>query len=348
MTQPEFRQLGASNFTVPEICLGTMTFGEQTDEADAHSQLDFALAAGVNFFDTAEMYAVPPRAETCGASECILGRWLSRQTREKIIIATKVAGPSRNLDWIRNGPHAMDRKNIRAAIEGSLKRLCTDYIDIYQLHWPERNQPMFGQWQFDPNKERVCTPILEQLEALGELVREGKIRHIGLSNEHPWGVIQFVKLAEQFNLPRVVSTQNAYHLLNRTFETGLAETCYREQVGLLAYSPLAFGHLTGKYLPGSNATGRLTTWPQFGQRYTKPNVQAAVQAYVALAKKHDLTPLQLALGFVRSRWFVASTIIGASSLEQLKQTLPATLTPISDALLEEIDAIHLQFTNPAP
>lgn len=342
------RSLGRSDLLVPDVCLGTMTFGEQTSEADAHAQLDYALAAGVNFIDTAEMYAVPARPETSGASEEIVGRWLARQTRDKVIVATKVAGPARSMSWIRNGPLALDRTNIRAAIEGSLRRLQTDYIDLYQLHWPERNQPMFGQWQFDPAGERGATPIREQLEALAELVREGKIRQIGVSNEHPWGIMQFTRLADELGLPHIVATQNAYHLMNRVFETGLTEVCHREQVGLLAYSPLAFGHLSGKYLDNPAASGRLTQWPAFGQRYTKPNVIPAVTAYVELARRHGLTPTQLALGFVRSRWFVASTIIGASSLEQLKETLPATQTPISAELLGEIDAIHLRYTNPAP
>ena len=207
---------------------------------------------------------------------------------------------------------------------------------------------MFGQWQFEPEKDRPCTPIREQLEALAALVREGKVRQIGVSNEHPWGIMQFRKLAAEHGLPNIVSTQNAYSLLNRSFETGLAEVCHHEQVGLLAYSPLAFGHLTGKYLNDPSAAGRLTQWPAFGQRYTKVNVVPAVAAYVALAKKYDMTLTQMALGFVRSRWFVASTIIGASSLAQLQETLPATLTPIPDELVAEIDAIHLRYTNPAP
>jgi aryl-alcohol dehydrogenase-like predicted oxidoreductase len=325
-----------------------MTFGEQTGEADAHAQLDYALGEGVNFIDTAEMYAVPPRAETCGTTETIVGNWLARQPRDKIILATKVAGPSRNLNWIRKGPLALDRANIRAAMEGSLSRLQTDYIDLYQIHWPARNQAMFGQWQFDPSNEREVTSIREQLEALAELVREGKVRQIALSNEHPWGIMQFTRLAEEHGLPRIASTQNAYNLLNRTFETGLAEVCYRENVGLLAYSVLAFGHLTGKYLSNPAAAGRITQWPAFGQRYSKPNVAPAIAAYVALAARHGLTPTQLALGFVHSRWFVSSSIIGASSLAQLKETLPATRTPIAKEILAEIDAIHLQYTNPAP
>ncbi|RIX42062.1 MAG: aldo/keto reductase [Rhodocyclales bacterium GT-UBC] len=340
--------LGRSPIAIPEICLGTMTFGEQTGETDAHAQLDYALDAGVNFFDTAEMYAVPARKETYGASESILGRWLTRQSRDKILIATKVAGPSRNLDWIRGGPAALDRANIRAAVEGSLRRLQTDYIDLYQLHWPERNQPMFGQWQFNPANERACTPIREQLEALGELVAEGKIRCIGVSNEHPWGIMQFLRLSDELKLPRIVSTQNAYNLLNRSFEGALAEVCHHEQIGLLAYSPLAFGLLSGKYHDDPDAPGRLKLWPAFGQRYTKPNVQPAVAAYAELARQHGLTPTQLALGFVRSRWFVSSNIIGASSLLQLKETLPAALTPIPQPVLDAIDAIHLRYTNPAP
>ena len=348
MTPFHINPLGGSSLKVPEVCLGTMTFGEQTDEDDAHAQLDFALAAGINFIDTAEMYAVPTRAETYGASERIVGRWLKRQTRDQVLISTKVAGPSRNLSWIRNGPPAMDRTNIRAAIDGSLQRLQTDYVDLYQLHWPERNQPMFGEWKFEPKKDKECTTIGEQLEALGELVREGKVRQIGLSNEHPWGIMEFTRLADELGLPRIASTQNAYSLLNRTFETGLAEVCHRQKIGLLAYSPLAFGHLTGKYLTTPNAAGRLTRWPGFGARFNKPNVPAAVHAYAELAARHGLTPLQLALGFVRSRWFVTSTIIGASTLTQLKETLPAMQTPMSPELLDEIDAIHLRYTNPAP
>ncbi len=348
MTSLTHKTLGQSGLSIPDVCLGTMTFGEQTSQQDAHAQMDFALGNGINFFDTAEMYAVPPRAETYGASERIVGNWLKRQPRDKIIIASKVAGPARGMNWIRGGPLSMNRENIRQAIQGSLQRLQTDYLDLYQLHWPERNQPMFGQWQFDPANERECTPIREQLETLADLVKEGKVRTIGVSNEHPWGIMQFLKLADELGLPRIASTQNQYNLINRSFETGLAEMCHREQIGLLAYSPLAFGHLSGKYLLDPQAPGRLSRWPNFGQRYLKPNVPAAVQAYAALAKEFALTPVQLALGFVRSRFFVSSTIIGASSFEQLKETLPATRTPISSELLDAINAIHLRYTNPAP
>lgn len=340
--------VGRNGFKIPSICLGTMTFGQQTSESDAHSQLDYAQLRGVNFIDTAEMYSVPPRAETFGRSEQIVGNWLKKQARNSVLIATKVAGPSRNLNWIRGGPLALDRENIRTAINGSLKRLQTDYVDLYQLHWPERNQPMFGEWQYHPANNRESTSIRTQLEALAELVEEGKIRAIGLSNEHPWGVMQFIRLADELGLPHIVSTQNAYNLLNRNFESGLSEVCHHEQVGLLAYSPLAFGHLTGKYLKNPDNPGRLMQWPNFGQRYTKPNVLPATQAYAALAQSHGLSLTQMALGFVHSRWFVSSTIIGASSLSQLQETLPATLTPISEQLISEINAIHLQYTNPAP
>lgn len=343
-----YRVLGGQGPMVSAVCLGTMTFGQQTGEADAHAQLDMAFERGVNFVDTAEMYAVPPRAETYGASETIVGRWLRRQAREKVVLATKVAGPARSLGWIRGGPPALDRANIRAAVEGSLRRLQTDYIDLYQLHWPERNQPMFGQWDYDPSNERECTSIRAQLEALGELVVEGKIRHVGLSNEHPWGVAEFVRVARESGLPRVVSIQNAYSLLSRVFEYGLAEVCHREQVGLLAYSPLAFGHLTGKYLADPAAPGRLNEFAGFGQRYTKPNVLPAVEAYVALARQHGMTPTELALSFVYRCRHVASTIIGASSVRQLAENLDAWSCALSPELYEEINRIHLRYTNPAP
>jgi len=342
------RPLGASALSVSDVCLGTMTFGQQTSEADAHSQLDLALERGVNFIDTAEMYSVPPRAETFGASETIVGNWLARQQREKVIVATKVAGPSRNMAWIRGGPLSYDRDNIRAAVEGSLRRLQTEYIDLYQLHWPDRNQPMFGVWKFDRAQERAFTPLRTQLETLAELVAEGKVRQIGVSNEHPWGIMQFCRLADEFGLPRIASTQNAYSLINRVFEYGLNEVCFRENVGLLAYSPLSFGHLTGKYLDNPNAPGRLTEFPAFGQRYWKPGVPLAVAAYVGLARQHGLTPTQLALAFVRSRPFVASTIIGASCLAQLEEDLAALATPLTPEVLAEVERIHLTHSNPAP
>lgn len=342
----DYRQLGRSDLKVSGICLGTMTFGQQNTEADGHAQLDMARDAGINFIDTAEMYAVPARAETYGATESIVGNWLRRQARDRIVLATKIAGPARSLDWIRGGPPALDRANLRAALEGSLRRLRTDYVDLYQLHWPERNQPMFGQWQYDPAREAECTPIRAQLEALAELVAEGKIRYVGLSNEHPWGVMQFLRLADEYGLPRVVSIQNCYSLLNRVFEYGLVEICHREQVGVLPYSPLGFGHLTGKYLVDPAAPGRLTEFESFGQRYTKPNVVPAVTAYAELARKHGLSPTELALAFVYRRWFVTSTIVGATSLAQLSENIAAWARSLDQELMAEIEAVHLRYTNP--
>jgi aryl-alcohol dehydrogenase-like predicted oxidoreductase len=244
----KYNKLGNTSLSVSEIALGTMTFGEQNSLSEACEQLDYALAQGVNFIDTAEMYPVPGKAETQGRTEEYVGEWLKMQQRDKVILATKVAGPSRGFGWIRNGPKSLDRANILSAIETSLQRLKTDYVDLYQIHWPARNVPMFGGSIYDPAKEFDATSIEEQLTVLSELVKCGKIRYIGLSNETPWGVAEFLKVAERLNLQRVVSIQNSYSLINRTFEVGLHEMCHREQVSLLAYSPLGFGHLTGKYL----------------------------------------------------------------------------------------------------
>jgi len=325
-----------------------MTFGEQTPEAEAQAQLDLALERGIHFIDTAELYPVPPRAATCGSTESIIGRWLARRDRSRILLASKAAGAGRGLQWIRGGDLRFQRRQLRAALEGSLRRLRTDYLDLYQLHWPERNQPMFGQWQFDPAQERPATPIREQLEALAELVGEGKVRAIGLSNEHPWGVMQFLRCADEYGLPRIVTVQNAFNLLKRDAESSLAEICFRERIGLLAYSPLAFGHLSGKYLANRRAEGRLTRFPGFGQRYDKPGVPAATAAYCALAREHGLTPVQLALAFVRSRHFVASTIIGASTLAQLQENLDAIATPLGDEVLAAIDRLYLLHGSAAP
>lgn len=343
----EYRRLGNSDMTVSAICLGTMTFGQQNTEAEGHAQLDYAFGRGVNFLDTAEMYPVPPRAETVTRTESIVGNWLRRQQRDKVIVATKVTGPRRDMAWIRGGPAALDRTNIRTALEGSLRRLRTDYVDLYQIHWPERNVPMFGKYHFDPSQETQAVPIREQLEVLAELVREGKVRYVGVSNEFPWGVMQFLRAADELGLPRIVSIQNAYSLINRVFEHGLSEVAYRERIGLLAYSPLAFGLLSGKYLqPG--AIGRATLFKGFAQRYEKPNVPPAVAAYAALARQHGLSPATLALSFVYRRWCVASTIIGATSLAQLTENLDAWNTPLPDAVLQEIEALHLRYSNPAP
>lgn len=344
----QYRKLGASDLLVSSVCLGTMTFGQQNSREDGHTQLDAAFAHGVNFIDTAEMYPVPARAETYGATEAIVGSWLKGRPRDKLVIATKVAGPSRGMNWIRGGPLALDRENIRAAVEGSLRRLGTDYIDLYQIHWPARNQPMFGQWRFDAAAEIPATPIPEQLTALAELVKEGKIRYVGLSNEHPWGLMTFLRAADELGLPRVVSVQNAYSLLNRGFEQTLAEVCFRESISLLPYSVLGFGHLTGKYLDDPGASGRLSLFPAFGQRYDKPGVRPAVAAYAGLARRHGMVPAELAIAYVAGRPFVGSVILGATSLSQLEENLRACDRCLDDRILAEIDALHLQFTNPAP
>jgi aryl-alcohol dehydrogenase-like predicted oxidoreductase len=343
----KYNQLGSSDLNVSEICLGTMTFGEQNTEADAHAQLDMAIDYGVNFIDTAEMYPVAPRAETQGRTERYVGSWLKKQQRDKLIVATKITGPSRGFDWIRGGPK-VTKAHIHTAIDDSLKRLQTDYVDLYQIHWPDRYVPMFGSTSYDPSHEHDTTPITEQLQALAALVDAGKVRYIGLSNETPWGVSEFNRCAKELGLPHIVSIQNAYHLLNRTFEAGLAEVCHHEQVGLLAYSPLAFGHLSGKYLENPQAQGRVTQFPQFTQRYSKINVPEAVEAYAKIARNAGLTPTQMALAFVRSRPFTASIIIGATNLAQLKENLDSVKVELSAEVLGQIEAAHQQYPNPAP
>lgn len=348
----EYRQLGRSDLKVSAICLGTMTYGEQNTEVEAHAQLNYAFAQGINFIDTAEMYPVPPKEATYTRTETIVGNWLKHQQRDKVVLATKIAGPRRKLEWIRGGPKAIDSANLRAAVEGSLSRLQTDYIDLYQLHWPERNVPMFGQYQFDPTQEfegdsRIeWVGIREQLEALAELVQEGKIRYIGVSNEHAWGVMEFLRIAAEYNLPRIASIQNCYNLTNRGYEFSLTEIGYREQVSLLAYSPLAFGHLTAKYLEGG--TGRASLFKGFAQRYEKPNVAPASAAYAELARSSGMTPAELALAFVYHRWFVTSTIIGATSMTQLQENIAAWNKSLSKDLLAEIERLHLRYMNPAP
>ena len=343
----EYRQLGRSDLNVSALALGTMTFGEQNSEADAHAQLDLAVARGVNFIDTAEMYPVAPRAETVHRTESYIGSWLKQQQRDKLIVATKIAGPARGFTWIRGTPR-INREHLSAAIDGSLRRLQTDYVDLYQIHWPDRYVPMFGSTRYDVAQERETTPIAEQLQALAELVKAGKVRHIGLSNETPWGVAEFVRCAEQLGLPRIVSVQNAYHLLNRTFESGLAEICHHANVGLLAYSPLAFGWLTGKYIKDPRAHGRITLFPNFGQRYDKINVPPAVKEYLRIAEEAGLTPASLAIAFARTRWFNSSVILGATTLGQLKENLDSADINLSTEVLVKIEAVHKQYPNPAP
>lgn len=344
----QYRRLGRSDLDVSEICLGTMTWGEQNDLGDAHEQLDFAVSEGVNFVDAAEMYPVPPRGETQGRTEAILGEWLRKGPRDRVIVATKITAPGRGFGWVRNGPTAIDLASVRAALEGSLERLQTDYVDLYQIHWPDRYVPSFGKVAYEPSAERPTVSIEEQLEAFATVVREGKVRYIGLSNETPWGVCEFIRIARERKLPVAVSIQNAYSLLNRTFEMGLAEVHRHLDVPLLAYSPLAFGHLSGKYLHDAKPTGaRLTRFPAFGQRYTKANVAPAVAEYVALARKHGLSPATMALAFVRSRWFTASTIIGATSMAQLRENLASRSVTLPEECLNAIEEIYWRYPNPA-
>jgi aryl-alcohol dehydrogenase-like predicted oxidoreductase len=329
-----------------------MTWGQQNTEAEGHAQLDYALSRGVNFIDTAEIYSIPPRPETQGSTERIIGSWLaSRKNRDKVIIATKVAGRG-EAHWLREagGGTVLDRKNIHFAIESSLKRLQTDYVDLYQLHWPDRSLPLWGAGgtTYRRPSKRPEVPIEETLDALNELVTAGKVRHIGLSNETPWGVSRFLRAAELGHGPRVVSIQNAYNLINRTFEMGLAEFAEREVVGLLAYSPLAQGYLTGKYRGGARPPGARTTLFERGQRYETPGVEAAIDAYLALAKEIGVDPAQLALAYVTSRPFVTSNIIGATTMAQLKTDLDSEDIDITTEIEARIDAIHQLHSNPAP
>lgn len=344
--------LGASALQVTPICLGTMTFGEQVTEADAHSILDRSLERGVNFLDAAEMYSVPARAETCGSTETILGNWFAKTpgVRDKLVLATKVAGPSRGMPWIRGENSGVTKAEIISACEGSLRRLQTDVIDLYQIHWPARNTPAFGALYFDPSKDKPCASIHEQLEAMAELVKAGKVKAIGLSNETPYGVHEFVRLAEQHGLPRVDTVQNPYCLINRSYENGLDETCQRLGVSLLAYSPLGFGLLTGKYdatgLVGD--AGRMSLYESMRkQRWGRPESLDAARRYNTLARDNGLTPSQLALAFCYRNWRVASTIIGVTSLTQLDECLDAWGTELSPELLAEIDKIRWELRDPA-
>ncbi|MET3516314.1 aryl-alcohol dehydrogenase-like predicted oxidoreductase [Pseudacidovorax sp. 1753] len=348
-------QLGRSDLHVTPICLGTMTFGEQVDEPTAHDILDHAVARGVDFLDTAEMYAVPARKETYGATETILGNWFARNPglRQKLTLATKVAGPSRGMPWVREGG-GMTAADIVASCEGSLRRLQTDVIDLYQIHWPERNVPAFGTMYYDPTKERTQTSIHEQLEALAGLVKAGKVRYIGLSNETPYGVHEFVRLAEQHNLPRVATVQNVYCLLSRALENGLDETMHRLDVSLLAYSPLGFGLLTGKYDasgtegPDAPKSGRIARYESVRkQRWGRPEALVAARRYNQLARDHGMTPARLALAFCYTKWQVASTIIGVTTKAQLDEDLDAWGTTLSPELLAEIDRIRWEMRDPA-
>jgi aryl-alcohol dehydrogenase-like predicted oxidoreductase len=341
-------QLGTTDMRVTRVCLGTMTWGQQNTESEAHSQLDYALERGINFVDTAEMYPVPGRAETQGSTERYLGTWLKKSgKRGDIILASKIAGPNPSMGWIRGAQHNLDAANVRQAVEDSLRRLQTDYIDLYQIHWPSRNLPIFGANTFVPANERPSVPIEETLAALDQMVKAGKIRHVGVSNESAWGVCEYIKQAEIKGLPRIATIQNLYNLAARAFETSLLdEACYREKVSLLAYSPLAFGQLSAKYIDDPKAVGRLSIFPPtWSPRYLRPAVIEATKEYAALARANGLTPAQMALAWCYSRWFVASTIIGATTLEQLKENIDAEQVVLPEQVIAGIDAIHARYTN---
>jgi aryl-alcohol dehydrogenase-like predicted oxidoreductase len=347
-------RLGRSDLDVTRICLGTMTFGEQVDQAASHAILDRALERGVNFIDTAEMYAVPPRAETFGSTETILGHWFARRpgVRDKVVLASKVSGPSRGMPWIRHGAPDLTPADIAQACDDSLRRLQTDVIDLYQIHWPNRNAPSFGSIYFEPAKDAAFTSIHDQLDALARLVKAGKVRAIGLSNETPWGVSEFVRLAEQHGLPRVATVQNPYCLINRCVDSGLDETLHRSAVGLLAYSPLGFGLLTGKYdergFDDAANRGRMARFERMKQqRWGRPESLAAAKRYNALARAHGLTPTRLALAWCYTNWRVASTIIGVTSLAQLDECLDAWGTTLAPELLTAIDQIRWEIRDPA-
>jgi aryl-alcohol dehydrogenase-like predicted oxidoreductase len=342
------RTLPGSNLRVSEVCLGTMTWGEQNTEAEAHAQLDYAVAQGINFIDTAEMYPVPPRAETQGRTESYLGSWLARRGRGDLVIASKVAGPGRR-DWIRGGRTDLTRDVIAEAVDTSLARLRIDCIDLYQIHWPQRNVPMFGATEFDPAKDKADGPsIEEQVDGMAALVKAGKIRYYGLSNETAYGVCAFHRAAEKLGVPGPIATQNSYSLVSRAVEGDLAEALHRLGMSLLAYSPLAGGMLSGKYAGGARPDGaRFTRFQSFGVRFQKPLVREAAEAYAAVAARRGLTPVQLALGYVRSRWHVGATIIGATSLDQLREDIAAAQVTLDADTLAEIEAVQLRFPNPA-
>lgn len=345
----KYRKLGKTNVDVSLICLGTMTWGEQNTELEGFSQMDYALENGINFFDTAELYSVPPRKETFGSTEIIIGNWLrNKKCREKIILATKVVGRS-GMKWFRGKETRLNEEQITKAIEGSLKRLQTDYIDLYQLHWPDRKANFFGKLGYEHHEENDIIDIKEQLEVLDKLVKQGKIRFIGLSNETPWGLMKFLSLSDKYDLPRVVSVQNPYSLLNRSYEVGMAEISIRESCGLLAYSPLAFGMLTGKYDDDSFPNGaRLTLFGDMFTRYTKEKGKKESKKLNNLAKQSGLSPSQMALAFVNSRDFVTSNIIGATNIDQLKENVDSFDIALDDDLISEIERINQENPYPCP
>ena len=347
----EYRTLGRTGLQVSLIGLGTMTFGEQNTEAEGHAQIDRALDAGVTLIDTSEMYSVPPRTETYGATERIIGSWIRKSgKRDRVVLCTKVAGPGHalGLTYVRGGANLLDRRNIVEALEASLQRLQTDYVDLYQVHWPARATNFFGRLGYQHAEGQDVTPIEETLEVLNDLVRAGKVRHVGVSNETPWGLHRYLHLAHDRGLPRMASIQNPYNLLNRSFEVGLAEMAIKEQVGLLAYSPLGFGVLTGKFLDGARPpAARVVRWSRFA-RYSGAIGQQATAAYVGIARRHGLDPAQMALAFVNRQPFVTSTLIGATTMEQLEINLASVDVRLSDEVMQAIEEVHRTYSNPCP
>ena len=342
-----YRSLPSSELRVSEICLGTMTFGEQNSEAEAHEQLDHAVTQGINFIDTAEMYPVPPNATTQGRTERFVGTWLAHQQRDSLVVASKVAGPGRR-DWIRGGRTDLTRDVIAEAVGTSLERLKTDYIDLYQIHWPQRNVPMFGAYEFDPAKDKDGPSIEEQVEGMAAMIDAGRIRYYGLSNETAWGVAAFHRAARALGVPGPITTQNTYSLVSRGVDGDLAEALHRESMALLAYSPLAGGMLTGKYRDGAKPAGaRYTRFNTIGTRFQKPLVHEAVEAFAAIARRRGLSLVELALGYVRSRWHVGATIIGATSLAQLREDIAAAQVELDADTLAEIANVHLRYPNPS-
>ena len=341
-------KLGNTNVNVSHLCLGTMTWGQQNTQDEAFDQMDYAIERGINFFDTAELYAVPPKAETQGSTEEIIGNWFAQSgKRDEVVLASKVVGRS-GMEWFRGEESRLSRAHIMQAIEGSLKRLKTDYIDLYQLHWPDRATNYFGQLGYEHKENDDAIALEETLSVLKELVEQGKIRHVGLSNETPWGMSESLRLAREMSLPRVQSVQNPYSLLNRSYEVGCAEISIREECGLLAYSPLAFGMLTGKYNHDNwPEKGRLTLFDHF-QRYLNPRARAATLEYCEIAKKYEMSPATMALAYVNSRPFLTSNIIGATSMEQLKENIDSLDVTLSYECLSDIQAVHNKNPNPAP
>ena len=343
-----YKKLGNTDLKVSTICLGTMTWGEQNNQNEGFQQMEYALEKGVNFWDTAELYSIPPKPETFGHTELIIGNWFKKnKKREKIILATKVCGPMRS--YVRGGGNQYGIKNITEALEGSLKRLQTDYIDLYQLHWPERNTNMFGRLGYEHNDVGDWNKFEDILGNLKKFVDDGKIRHVGLSNETPWGTKKFLEVAKEKRLPRMMSVQNPYNLLNRTYEVGLAEISIRDQIGLLAYSPLAIGYLTGKYRNNQiPKKSRLDVDRDFWTRYNKPNAEKAVEAYYQIAKKNNIDMAQMSLKFCEIQPFVTSVIIGATTMEQLKTDIESVNVKLTNEIIKEINEVQKIYPNPCP